>query len=615
MLDNINDGVVALDTDCTTTLVNRRFLHIFGTRGEGLPLTAFVHPDDRSRLQEQIEHCLNSGVSVGGVEYRGWREGSSEFPLECSLRAIDSGGLRIGVQAVLRDVSHQRLIETSQRALAQRLEFFFSEMPLGCILWDSELRIQEWNAAAENIFGWPASEVLQSRYEEVLALRPGDPVETGLIDLVAGKHAVRQACRNSSRDGQELDCEWFHTSLLNERGDVTAIASMVADVTQRKMLEQQLLQSQKMEAVGTLAGGIAHDFNNLLTTIIGNISLTRMRLGSSHAAEPGLRDAETAADRAAELTQQLLNFSRKKTASIEPANLTQRLEESVELFRHGLSSEISLQTDFAPDLWPADVDQGQIGQIVMNLLVNARDAVGESGAIRCTARNTEIDAQFCESRGWAEPGDWLEISVSDDGPGVPAHIQSRIFEPFYTTKPVGKGTGLGLSVVYGIVNTHRGGLEVSSEPGKGACFSLYLRRSDQAAPPLAAQEDDHRFGRGSSTILLADDQEAVRRLTARILRDQGYAVVETSDGSQALSEFERGGSGFDLLLLDDAMPGRTGRQVLQELRNRGVQTPIIITSGHAAEDESTRLGRFLSKPYTPRKLLELVSETLDGVAV
>lgn len=615
MLDNINDGVVALGTDCKSTLVNRRFLQIFGAQSEGRPLTDFVHPEDRAMLQQQIQHCLVSGVSVGGVEYRGVRNGFSEFPLECSLQAIDSGGIRIGVQAVLRDVSHQRLIETSQRALAQRLEFFFSEMPLGCILWDSELRIQEWNAAAEHIFGWSAVEVLQNRYEEILALHPGDPVEKGLIDLVAGKQAGRQACRNRRRDGTEVDCEWFHTSLINDRGEVTAVASMVADVTQRKLLEQQLLQAQKMEAVGTLAGGVAHDFNNLLTTIIGNVSLTRMRLGPSHPSEPGLRDAETAADRAAELTQQLLNFSRKTPARIETASLIERLEESVELFRHGLSSEIALTTDFQPDLWPADVDMGQIGQIVMNLLVNARDAVGDSGKIICSARNTYLDAEFCRSHRWAKPGDWLMVSVSDDGPGVPENVQARIFEPFYTTKPVGKGTGLGLSVVYGIVNTHGGGLELESTPGEGARFTLYLQRSTQTATVPAAVEAEPGYGRGSSTILLADDQQAVRRLAARILRDQGYAVVEASDGTRALNEFTQRGTDIDLLLLDETMPGKTGRQILEELRSRGVSTPIILTSGHAAESTSTLADRFLAKPYTPRRLLQTVAETLAGVPV
>jgi len=614
MLDHINDGVVALDGSLKTTLVNRRFEQIFGSNAKDRPLTDFVHPDDRDALLAQLEHCLNHGKSVGSVEFRGRRRDTTEFPLECSLQAIDSGGLRIGVQAVMRDVSHQRLIETSQRALAQRLEFFFSEMPLGCILWDSELRIQEWNEAAETIFGWPAAEVLQSRYDEVLALRDGDPVAVGLIDLLAGKLATRHACRHRTRKGDEVDCEWYHTTLMNERGEVTAIASMVADVTQRKVLEQQLVQAQKMEAVGTLAGGVAHDFNNLLTTIIGNVSLTRMRLGPSHPTDGSLRDAETAADRAAELTQQLLNFSRKAPARMETANLLERLEESVELFRHGLSSEITLETDFAEDLWPSDVDVGQIGQILMNLLVNARDAVGDTGCITATARNRTLDAEFCESHGWAEVGDWLEIAVADDGPGVPENVQARIFEPFYTTKPVGKGTGLGLSVVYGIVNTHRGGLELETAPDEGARFVLYLRRSKQARPERSGTGDQDAVGRGSATILLADDQVEVRRLAARILRDQGYRVVEAADGRQALDEMETRGAEIDLVLVDETMPGRTGRQVIEELRGRGVETPIILTSGYAEQITPTSATRFLAKPYTPLRLLRTVSETLTGVA-
>ncbi len=611
LLDNINDGVFAVDRDQQPVFVNRRFKRMFGEASGRRRLTDFVQPEDRPRLSELLTICLEQRRSLAGAEYRGRRADGSEFPVECSLTVIESGGLLLGLQAVWRDISHQRLIETSQRALAQRLEFFFSEMPLGCIIWDADFAVQEWNEAAEEIFGWRASEALQAKYPTFLALEEGDAVERAFRELPRGASTRRQQCRNRTKSGKTLECEWFHTSLVNERGELTAVASMVQDVTERRSLERQLNQSQKMEAVGTLAGGVAHDFNNLLTTIIGNISLARMHLGPAHDCEHGLSDAETAADRAAELTQQLLRFSRGTPAETVPVNLTQRLAEVVELVEHSLNGEVELETALDPELWTVSADAGQIGQLLMNLLVNARDAVGERGTVRVSAANRVLSQEYCRGRTWAEPGDWVEISVADDGPGIEKDLRSRIFEPFYTTKPVGKGTGLGLSVVYGIVKNHRGGLEVDSRPGEGAKFSLFLRRCRQDVERPESQPV-RPLERGSGVILLADDQQEVRRLASRILRQQGYTVLEAKDGVEAVDIALAKGSAIDLAMMDLTMPRKSGRKALEEMRGARLEFPVILASGYSSGAGEVPGSVFLPKPYTPRQLVQKVQGALES---
>lgn len=609
LLDNINDGVYAADPELRPLFVNRRFRSIFGGPCESKQLTDFVHPDHRNLLAARIERCLQRRENGVRAEYRGRRADGSELPVQIALTAVESGGLLVGLQAVVRDISHERLIETSQRALAQRLEFFFSEMPLACIIWDSDFRVQEWNEAAERIFGWTASEALQCPYAELVAAGPNDPIERALKQLVRGRATSRQQCRNHAKDGSELECEWFHTSLLGDNGEVTAVASMVQDVTQRRSLEQQLAQAQKMEAVGTLAGGVAHDFNNLLTTILGNVALSRMQLGKQHPCERGLKDAEAAAERAAELTQQLLRFSRKSPARAEPIVLSSNLEEVAELFRYGLPSDVRLECEIAEDLWPVEADAGQIGQLVMNLLVNARDAVAAGGCVRLEARNRVLSTEFCEGRAWALPGKWVEIKVIDDGVGIDAGARPRIFEPFFTTKPIGKGTGLGLSVVYGIVNNHRGGLEVESEVGRGTRFSVFLRRTAADRAAGTAELDEPAAG-GSATILLADDQKEVRRLTARILADHGYRVIEACDGVEALQAVRARGDEIDLAVMDMTMPNKNGREAFEAMRAAGADFPVVLASGYAGDVEPPPGADYLSKPYTPRELLNTVSAAL-----
>ncbi len=617
LVDNISEAVVTEDLQGRILFANREFCRLFGVRdlaARTLRGDAFVHPDDLHLHRDHFQRCVEGGWREARFAYRGLRADGSELELEASLTTVQSGGVLIGVQSVMQDISRRRLIEKSQRALAQRLEFFVSEMPLGCIIWDPDSAVQEWNESAQRILGWPHSEVLHRRYAEFLA-PPEDrhAMEALWLRLRQGKAVSHLQCENLTKHRGRIECEWFHTSLVDESGQVVAVASMVQDVTERKSLERQLLQSQKMEAIGTLAGGIAHDFNNLLTTIMGHISLALMKLGPGHAATAGLQSAETASERAAELIQRMLRFSRTAESSLKPVDVNRCIEQVVKLLAHSIDPQIEMQTSTSPGLWHVEADAGQVEQVLMNLIMNARDAITGRGLIRISAVNRADDDAASVT---APRGEFVEIAIADSGCGMDAATQSRVFEPFFTTKEIGKGTGLGLAMVYAIVKNHLGRVEVSSTPGQGSVFRILLPRSEAPVETQASpQPPDARAG--VETILVADDEESVRALARHILESHGYPVLEARDGQGAVDVVARHSGKLGLVVLDLTMPRKSGWEAFEEIRGIDSTLPVIMSSGYSLEGgprEALRRGgrAFLAKPYKPIDLLNIVQEVLDG---
>jgi PAS domain S-box-containing protein len=616
MLDHIHDAIALCGFDGQTLYVNARFRRMFRLAPDERRLGRvedYFDPRDRWLWQGQLELCRARSREVDGVEYRARRSDGASLPVECTATVIESGGLKLGVLVALSDISHQRLIETSQRALARQLESFVRTMPLGCIIWDLDFTVQDWNEAAERIFGWTQSEAVQRSYREMLAEAADDPVVRAWDEVRRGRAVNRQPCRNRTKAGGFVECEWFHTALVNDDGEVVAVASMVHDVTDRVSLQQQLLQSQKMEAVGTLAGGVAHDFNNLLTTILGNVNLSRMLLGPSHPAARRLSDAETAAERAAELTRQLLGFSRKSPAEIRPVQINERLQEGAELFRHSVPAGVQVRMDLAADLWEVAADAGQIGQVVMNLCLNALEAVGETGSIRISTVNRALSREFRRSRGWARSKEYVEITVEDDGCGMDDATRARIFEPFFTTKPVGRGTGLGLATAYGIIENHGGGIEIESAPGKGATFRVWLPRY---APDRSGLEKYWFAPEGTEgcRVLIADDEDDVRRLARAILEEQGFAVREARDGKEAVDVVARDAGEIGVVVLDLGMPNTSGRWAFEEIRRLRPNLPVILATGHAFEGMPVEESHVLGKPYKADELLQAVRGALAAVA-
>lgn len=393
---------------------------------------------------------------------------------------------------------------------------------------------------------------------------------------------------------------------------------LAVDITERKRLEEQLRQSQKLEAVGRLAGGIAHDFNNLLTGVLGGLSLAMSDLNPESPAFAKLLDAETAAHRAAELTQQLLDFSRRESGPRKPANIAGLVREVARILRPAIDPRVALEVKCQPGEQVASVNSSQFSQLLMNLCINARDAMPQGGRLTIETESVEIDENYCAANKSARPGRFVRLTVSDTGCGMDRPTMERMFEPFFTTKQPGEGTGLGLSVAYGIVKQHQGWMECESQPDKGTSFKVYLPVSPagQTEAEQATRRPQDQFG-GTETILIVEDNQIVQNLARCALERLGYHVLVASDGHHGLKLWQKQSDQIDLVLLDVTMPDISGIQVLQSLLKQDQDLKVILTSGYPSnkafrECLHKRNCEFLHKPYTPDQLAKKARKLLDA---
>jgi PAS domain S-box-containing protein len=390
---------------------------------------------------------------------------------------------------------------------------------------------------------------------------------------------------------------------------------IVEDVTERLQLEKQLVQAQKFEAIGQLAGGIAHDFNNMIGAIIGWADLGIEEADPSSRIHRHFEKVRQQADRAAALTKQLLAFARRQILEPRSIDLNQVTIEALSLLENVIGSNIEIAALLAPDLAIVRADPVQIEQVLMNLCINARDAMPDGGSLRVETFNVALDDEFCALQPQARPGSYAVLSVSDTGTGMDRATLDRIFEPFFTTKELGKGTGLGLATVYGIVTQHGGFMQVHSEPGGGSQFRAYFPISTEA-PRTDVARDSGPMQRGSETILLAEDHEALRQVAHETLAGLGYHVILAADGEEAVRKFSASGRRIDLAVLDVMLPKLCGTEVLARIRQENPELPVILSTGYSPD--ISQLGRVrqgslpvLQKPYSPHELARRVREALD----
>ncbi len=419
-------------------------------------------------------------------------------------------------------------------------------------------------------------------------------------------------------DNEPIYMEMHAYPMKDRDGEITLVIETFNDITERRKLEAQLLQAQKMEAVGRLAGGVAHDFNNILTAIMGYASLLQARLGSDEQARQYASHIRSSSERAAHLTRSLLAFSRKQIINPRPLRLSGVIGRVQSLLSRLIGEDIELRIFLSDQEVSVMADPGQIEQVLMNLSTNARDAMAEGGMLLIETELVQIDEQYVRAHDFGKAGTYMVLSVTDTGEGLAPDIKERIFEPFFTTKEVGRGTGLGLSIVYGIVKQHNGQINVYSEPGRGTTFRIYLPVVDQEAEALDIPPPAPVTG-GSETILFAEDDEFIRELARKVLEDAGYTVVMARDGQDALELFKAHSSTIDLVALDVIMPRMNGREVYQEIREHSPSMRALFLSGYTA-DIIHRKGfleeglAFLAKPFSPAALLRKMREVLDREA-
>ena len=397
-------------------------------------------------------------------------------------------------------------------------------------------------------------------------------------------------------------------------GAIAHYVGVTRDLTEQGRLREQLTQAQKMEVVGRLAGGIAHDFNNLLTVINGTADIALMDLPDGDPMREEFEHIQEAGDRAAQLTRQLLAFSRKQVLSPVTLNLSTHVSNIARLLQRMIGEDITLDINVATELETVLADPGQIEQVILNLAVNARDAMPAGGSLTITTGNVMLDAAFVAAHPDATAGPHVLTTVTDTGIGMPPEVVAHIFEPFFTTKSQGKGTGLGLATVYGIVKQSRGFVVVSSTP-KGTTFEMYLPVAAAGATATAPQPKTAPTS-GTETILLAEDEDALRALAARMLRESGYEVIATRSGEEALERLKNHDGPMDLLFTDVVMTGMTGLQLAREARAVRPGIRVLFSSGYSDERVSKEVANdaryFIAKPYTVKALATKVREVLDG---
>jgi hypothetical protein len=548
-----------------------------------------------------------SGTISDAAAVAAMREGASDYLAKDNLARFVPV-----IERELREAADRRARRESEATLRTLVE----QAPLGIYRSTPAGAFLSANAALARILGYdsPADLLTLDMTRDVYA----DPAERQRLlerDTYTDREYDEVEATWKRKDGRRITVQLSVRAVRTEAGKVEYYETFVRDVTDQRQLAQQLVQAQKMEAVGRLAGGVAHDFNNLLTVIL---SYSELLLEDRAPGDPERDDIEQirkAAQGASALTRQLLAFSRQQVLQPQVLDINDVLAGTEKLLTRLLGDDVQLATSFAADLGQVKVDPGQLEQIVMNLAVNARDAMPDGGQLVIETANVEMDEAYVRGHAIAQPGRYVMLAVSDTGTGMDAQTQARIFEPFFTTKEAGKGTGLGLATVYGIVKQSGGFIWVYSELGHGTSFKVYLPRVhapvERAAPAAPAAAG------GSETILVVEDQAAVRDITRRMLQRQGYTVLEAPDGETALRIAEKHHGSIDLLLTDVVMPGLSGRQLATQLVALRPDMRVLYMSGYT-DDAIVRHGilqmgvAYLQKPFTPELLAGKVRAVLDG---
>jgi PAS domain S-box-containing protein len=601
--------------------INNAIAQMYGsTREETLQLPSaldVVAPEDRAMVAENLRRRLSGETVSLRYRFRVARRDGKTGIVEVMGRRIFFQG-QPAILGTALDITEQYYAE---QALQQREQFLRSLLrSIDGVVWEADPRTFRFtfvSERAERLLGYPVHQWLEEDNFWVNHLHPED--RDRAVNFCQSAPARGEdhtfEYRMLTADGRTVWVRDYVTVEKDEAGQVVALRGIIVDITERKRLEAQLLQAQKMEAVGRLAGGIAHDFNNLLTVVLGYSQMLMHRPDLPGQVRELVQAIFEAGERASSLTQQLLAFSRQTIVEPKLIHLDQLIHDMEKMLRRLIGEDIVLATASAGRLPPVRIDPGQMNQIILNLVVNARDAMPQGGRLTLECSVVDLDEHYCRLYPDAQAGRHVCLAVSDTGVGMPPEVQERIFEPFFTTKELGKGTGLGLAVVYGIVRQHGGHIQVYSEVGHGTTFKVYLPVvQETVVTELPAVEETPR---GSETILLVEDDEAVRGLAQTSLEMYGYRVLWAADAQGALRLAEEHAGTIHLLLTDVVMPGMSGRELVDILRQRQPQLTVLFMSGYT-DDAVLRHGlvhadvAFLQKPFTPAGLARKVRDVLDS---
>ena len=614
--------MVGVDDDGRIVLVNGQVEALFGYAREDLlgeRVEVLIPTRFRGNHQAHRKNYFGEPRTRpmgAGLDLFGLRRDGSEFPAEISLSSIESEDGRLGIAAI-RDV-------TASRAAERKFEQFIEFAPDAIVGVDPAGAIAFVNQQTEALFGYQRGELIGRAIETLVPerFRENHPAhrkryftEPRTRPMGAGVelYAVR-------KDGSEFPAEISLSAIDTEDGILATAA--VRDVSERaesereRALQKQLDQSRRLESVGQLAGGIAHDFNNILGVILNYAEFVGDELPADSSAQDDVKEIRRAAERAAALTRQLLIFSRREVVQLEQLDLSEVVAQLENLLQRALGERIELDTRIAGDLAAVEADPGQIEQVLVNLAVNARDAMPDGGRLLIEVDNVELDEEYTYMHPDTEAGRYVRLKVSDTGIGMDGETIQRAFEPFFTTKAKGEGTGLGLATVYGIVTGAGGRVDIYSEPGIGTTIKVHLPASTATPSRSPAEEGARPAGQGE-VVLVVEDEPDVRRMAERILTKSGYSVIGTSGGEEALEVCARADQPLDLLLTDVIMPGMLGTDLVAQVKEIRPQLRVIFMSGysHAVLAPEALAGQrgtaFIEKPFNAGELLRAIRDLLD----
>ncbi len=631
-IEAANEGLWERDVKSDEVFFSKRYYRMLGYDADEIPEVYqtwidFLHPDDRDEASERMTRYLRGEIPNYENTFR-LRTKSGDYRWITTRGEVvewdDDGSPRriVGVHLDVHDrILAERKLQESEakyRALVENSYDIIARL-------DREARLLYVNHAVWRIFGLEADAVLGKRFEDLgFSEEFCRYIDESVRHVIAGGKPTAGRMDVDGPQGRvTLNCHLF-PEMPEEGGEPTVLTSMT-DVTELKqaqeerlLLQSQLIQSQKMEAIGRLAGGVAHDFNNLLTGITGNVSLAMVDAESNDSVMESLEQIKAAADRAADLNRQLLTFSRKRRVRLQTVDLNRTATNVIRMLDRLIGEEIVVRSYLETELTPVLADPAMIEQVLINLSVNARDAMPRGGTLKISTANVELDSVFCQRYSLVKPGLHARISVRDSGVGMTDEVLQHLFEPFFTTKAKGKGTGLGLAMVYGIVQQHRGTIVVDSRLMEGTRFDLYFPATAQDAigdeeKPSVKQAV---LPRGGERLLVVEDEKIVREIAVKTLKRQGYHVLSADGASNAMVVFENNPD-IDLLLSDVVMPGLNGRELAEILTAEKPDLKVLLTSGYS-EEIIAHHGvldaglNFLPKPYSPQELVQRVRALLDS---
>src|ERR1041385_67937 len=618
LFEHSSDAVLLFDKDWKIMFCSASIQRILGVRPEqmlGSHAIEWVHPDERMQTQRNYQYVLDhpGGTLAGRVRLRA-QNGSWKVIERNLTNLLDDPNIG-AIVSNIRDITEKVRTDEALRGSEERFAKAFKSSPLPVMIttWD-EARFVDVNDAALQLSGYSREEVIGRTVDELNLWGNTEDRDAFYRMLKDSGHVKALQSTFRTRKGEVRHVELFSDTIELDR--ISCLLTIARDTTESLKLEAQFRQAQKMDAIGRLAGGVAHDFNNMLSVIVGYVQLLQDRVGPDDSGQKHIEQIRRACERAAGLTRQLLAFSRKQVVQPRILNLNVVVSNLSKMLLRMIGEDITLSMIPGIPLGSIKADLGQIEQVLMNLAINARDAMPNGGRIVIETRNAELKEDQAQYRPVVVSGSYVMLSISDTGTGMDEPTMARIFEPFFTTKSAGKGTGLGLSMVYGIVKQSSGYIWVTSEPGKGATFKMYFPRVNEEPDPMIAPMSDPPIVGGSETILVVEDDPSLRELIVALLEESGYKVIEALDPKEAI-EIARKKKRIHLLLTDVIMPDMGGGELAQQISQLRPDVKVLFMSGYSGDliashgilEAATNL---VEKPFTKHTLLSKLRSVLDS---